>query len=674
MRRTTPSARPPGGAWLPVTAVMTALAALLLLAPEASARRTRFIQSVIVTSEGTSAPFGGGEWEQVQNRDKLDAIIQHQTPSYRNFWLPVPYSEALLATDTTSIVSYYRNNGYLDAHVASATLEPVETDRSGSLYSILIVVGGVEERQRYRLTRLQFDGATALDTVSLTRSFSRRHGRAGFFSPGAAVDNLLALRIEYADAGYLDSSSVRITQEPIVDRDNRSVIERYAISERRPVRIGGFRIASAEPLHTQEAVILSALADAGLEPGRVLGRRRIVDGETNLLELGIFRKVRVYPDTVTVADAPWIRQVVIELSESDPGQVHTRAGFTQKGSGRTWRLVQSVTYGNLLGQARLIGAEGELRSDRQSVAIVYGQPTVGFPRFVPLVGGMSARFRHDQQLGVDWEEIDATSDTDSTAQQTVNRTIGTTATVSRRYGRVARVGLSLELGRTDADISGRLGSGATSSIRSVLTLHGTYDSRDQFLNPRRGVVANARFSIVGLDPFARRPIWVTELMAGSYRRINRRVLLALTAAGGFIYGTSGTDITDVENESFWKSSQTSPVRGFRRDDVTELSPAYAYWLAKAELRFSVWKIIGAAAFADVGSGWSFDANQRGWSALERKATMASVGAGPRLNWVLPIRLDFVRQLTNPLASTDDASGLVRGTPSWKVEFGIGHAF
>ena len=112
----------------------------------------------------------------------------------------------------------------------------------------------------------------------------------------------------------------------------------------------------------------------------------------------------------------------------------------------------------------------------------------------------------------------------------------------------------------------------------------------------------------------------------------------------------------------------------QRDDVTELSPAYAYWLAKAELRFSLWKFIGAAAFADVGSGWSFEAERRGWSALEQRATMASVGFGPRLNWVLPIRLDFVRQLTKPLASADDASGLTRVSPGWKVEFGIGHAF
>ena len=162
-----------------------------------------------------------------------------------------------------------------------------------------------------------------------------------------------------------------------------------------------------------------------------------------------------------------MRQVVIELSESDPGQIHTRAGFTQKGSDRTWRLAQSVTYGNLLGQARLIGAEGELRSDRQSVAIVYGPAHDRLPRLHASRWGHVSTVPPRSAVGCRLEKIDATSGGDSTAVQTINRTVGTTATISRRYGRVSRVGLSLELGRTDANIGRWLNAGETSSIRSV---------------------------------------------------------------------------------------------------------------------------------------------------------------------------------------------------------------
>ena len=655
--------------------LMCALLTAVCITGTAEARRTRFVEEIVVTSAGTPAPFGGGKWTQVTDRDKLESLIQHPTPGYRNIWLPVPFEESLMATDTTTIVSYYRNRGYLDARVISAGLEPVENEQNLPIYNILIVVDGVEERQRYQLAGIRLNGAASLDTARLARTFRKHHRGGRYYSPAAAADNLLNLRIAYADAGYLDSSAVRIVQAPVVDYQNRTVTERYIIWERRPVRIGEIRLVSQDTLKTEEGVVLEALADAGISPGRILGRRTIVDAETNLLDLGVFRIARIRPDTVTVPEAPWIRRVLIELAESDPGQFETRAGFTRTTSGQTWRLGQSITYGNLFGQARTIGAEAKLVNDRQNIAVIYGQPTIGFPDFVPLVGGMSARFRHDQEIGVEWEDIDTQDSTSGVQQVSTNRTIGTTATISRRYARVARTGISLELGRTDYNTSGWFDSDSTSGIRSALSLYTTYDSRDQFLNPTKGFVANTRFTVAGLNFNRRPPLFITEGMVGYYRRVTKRVIVAFTAAGGVIYASGDAELSDIQNESFWKSSQTSPVRGFSRDDITEGSPAYGYWMTKGELRFTIWKLFGAAVFADAGSGWTYQSTSRGWSALRRGNTMVSAGLGPRINWVLPIRLDFVRQLTRPVENqSDDSATPEQNTPGWKIEFGIGHAF
>jgi outer membrane protein assembly factor BamA len=643
---------------------------LPMIAGTAHARKKRFVRGVVIVSATTPAPATGRSWEQVSRRGSLDDVLQHPTPSYRMFWLPVPYDEMLMAADTTGIVSYYRNQGYLDVSIVSAGLEPIRGERKTPINYIIIVVDGISEESRYRLTDVQLRGVRSLDSLDLKNTFARRHGRKRFYSPARAADNLLLLRSRYADAGFLDTTAVSITQVPIIDRSAHTVIERYLIHERRPLTVGGFHVVNLDSgnLITDRATIAKAAWDARLRPGFILRRQNILDAEGHLLDLGVFRRAQVSLDTARTDTA--VRGLRIEVSEREPGEFRTRFGYS---SVEKWRVSQAVLYHNFLGQARLIGIEGEASLQKQYIAARYGQPRIEFPGFLPWVGGNSDRVRYDQQISVEWERIDLeTADGTGTTDRR-DRSIGTTIMISQRFGRMARLGVSYELSRKGIDIPSPLSAGKSVDFQGNMSLTGLYDSRDDFLLPTRGQSLSARTDLLNLGIGSRTLHASTELLASTYHRVGKHLVFAVTGGTGFMYVTGSTadDQAIVESESFWKSRYTAPVRGFRRDDITSGSPAIAYWLAKAELRLDMWSRVGLAIFADVGDGWTLAPGNTGFDAFDPGRTVYSAGFGPRVNLALPFRLDFVRQLIRPAGVDGDGLPYKAG---WKLEFGIGQAF
>jgi len=637
------------------------------------ARRSLFVREVIVTSNRTPPPMGEAEWVQVPERGKLNRIIQHPTSSYRNFWLPVRFDEGLFAADTLNIATYYRNLGYLDAYVESTAREPVES-ASGEmqLVDLIVVLGGIQPTERYRLTGIRFEGIQSLDTTSLGREFRKRHGKDGYFSPAATVENLFALRTAYADAGYLDTTAVAIRQSAEIDAARRTVEERYDVIERAPVRVAGIRIVNGNapaPLKTDSIVIAQALTDAKLHEGSLFGRQRTLDAESNLFDLGVFRRARVIPDTA--GDNPRSRRyAVADVAERDAWDIRTQIGYS---SIERWRASESVLYHNFLGEARLIGQEAQLAQKNQYVSLLYGQPRIGFPRLVPLVGGTSIRLRLDHVLSAQWEIIDAREDTSGVAAARVagddqsgtssgtisgndtTRTLRWKVTVSRRFGRIAQLGLSYDISRTDSRLSDPL-------VQGALTLSATYDTRDDFLRPSKGlaVTAQVKLANLGVDPreISLRP----EGLVQYYHRLTPRLIGAFSLGGGAYYlGPQGAFDRLAQ---YWRSEQTPTVRGVARNEITGGDPAMAYVLAKVEARISLWKWLGLAFFMDAGQGWTRarvpDAELHGWSAMRAGRYAVSTGFGPRIEWLLPVRLDIARPL--------------RGPAKWRYEFGIGQAF
>ena len=229
----------------------------------------------------------------------------------------------------------------------------------------------------------------------------------------------------------------------------------------------------------------------------------------------------------------------------------------------------------------------------------------------------------------------------------------------------------------DVDIPSAFASGETRSILAQLTLHGSYDTRDQFLNPKRGVVISGETGLLSPGGATTNFSWIGEGLASAYVRLRSGLVAAFTVAGGFL-NVSSTDPDEVNTlrttSSFWRTAHVSPVRGFMRDDITRGKPAFAYSLTRFELRQRIWSIWGVVAFADAGTGWTLEDAGIGWRGLSPGRRVYSVGFGPRIDWLLPVRVDIVRQLANPVETDDTGSIVGLGSRGWKIEFGIGQAF
>jgi outer membrane protein assembly factor BamA len=648
-------------------AFLGVLSALLLTFGTVQARRSTFVQAIIITASATPAPTGDAKWQQVPDRGKVDRVLQHPTPSFRNLWLPVRFDDGLFAADTMSVVRYYRNMGFLDARIVASAKEPVSTATGGMQYvNLLIVVGGISPLERYRVSSLSFSGKMSLDSVALGKAFRNRH-TGGYFSPAAMAENYVALRTAYADAGYFDSSAVAIRQRPIIDLERRTVSERYEIQERTPTSVSGVRIINGDAprsLKTDSAVIVQALSDAHLVDGEVFGRQRILNAESYLFDLGVFRRARAFPDTGYVGGSPFLRRVAVDLSERDAGEARIQMGYSNI---QRWRLSETMTYSNFLGEAKLVGQEGQLAQDIQSFSLLYGQPRVGFPSFTPGIGGKSARVRFDQVLSSSWEVL-AAGDT--------ARTLAWKAGLSRRFGRMARVGFSYDLSRTDTTASYVFGlSRGGATVQSALSVSVLYDTRDEFLNPTRGFAFNAQVRFVNPNYRVTRMSVRPEALVVYFYPYSRFVVGAVSASGGFYY--VGKEDSLNQAEQFWRSRQTPTARGIPRDDLTVIrgdtvgNPAVAYALIKAETRIAIWKRLSSAVFVDAGQAWVWipravtdptaeERSSRGWSAMEAGKFGLSAGFGPRVDWGLLFRLDIVRQITP--------------SSNWTYEFGITQAF
>lgn len=683
------------------------VAVLSGLAAPVQARRSSFVRDIVVVASNTSAPVGDEKWRQVPERRKLGKIIQHPTPGWWNLWLPVRFDEVYLMADTLNIAEFYRDSGYLDASIESASFEPVETETDMQFVDVVIVVAGIGEDDRYSLTGIRFNGVRSLDSTKIAAEFSERHGKEGYFSPAAADENLVRLKTAYADAGYLDSTAVSVVQHVGIDRKDHTVIERYDVTERSPVRVGGFRIVNGnapDPLKTDSTVIVASLLDARLRPEAAFGRQYILNAEANLADLGVFRRARVTPEIVPgTGDSSSHRRAVVDLAERDSWDIRTRAGWSNI---EQWRVSGRGAYNNLLGQAKTLGSECQASVNRLTVSLFYSQPRIGVPRRIPGVGGTSLRLRMDHVLTAEWEVTDATL-------RERTRTLQWKVAVSRRFGPLARLGIAYDFARKDYSLKRPFGVGGRVAYPGTVTLSGTYDSRDDYLNPTRGTAITSQVQLTNTLGGPRdvnvRPEWLAQ----HYRRISSRLVAAISYGGGFYYIAQRGTYDPLSQ--FWRSDQTPTVRGYLRDDLTvgiprdsaaipeysvyasedltivpgiggmpayvydstgvippmqkaqRSAPAMAYLLAKIEVRADVWRKLGFVVFADFGHAWSPARDRReymlqtqGWSAMRSGRFAASAGFGPRLNWTLPIRVDFARKLRPPT--------------EWKLEFGIGQAF
>lgn len=559
------------------------------------------------------------------------------------------FSPSLLEQSEAALVRAYQDRGFPAARLERALVDVSEPslapDSRGTVEVRLRIVEGPEAR----VASVTIAGVSALPIASLRDVVGLREG--ALFSSAAVVAGRDLLLRRYLDEGYRQA---QVETDLAATDDGRGIAVTYRVTEGPQVLVD--RVIIVGNVRVSDATIRRELQVASGQP---LGLSRVFDSQRRLTALGLFRSIRItdvaqagtnrHDVIVTVEEAPVttvgygvgleggqrLRAERVDTGPRPPGAppepaiVGTRFELAPRGFFEVGRR-------NFLGKNRSINLflRGSLR-----------------PRDVPgdpERDGSGLSLSEYRVLST-WREPRAFFES---ANLDVSAFIEQAIRSSFNFRRqAARAELSRQLGESMTFI-GRYGFGRTelfnariapedqlsvdrlfpqvrlSSVSSSLLL----DTRDDPLDPARGAFASIDGEFAGRGIGSEVGFNKTYMQGFLYRRLpGSRVVVAggarLGVARGLPRGVprlgddgqplvdpDGEPLVDVvrdlpASERFFAGGDAT-VRGFALDRLG--APATldrnglptggnAVVVFNGEVRFPVWKSVGAAAFVDAGN-------------------------------------------------------------------------
>jgi outer membrane protein insertion porin family len=189
-----------------------------------------------------------------------------------------------------------------------------------------------------------------------------------------------------------------------------------------------------------------------------------------------------------------------------------------------------------------------------------------------------------------------------------------------------------------------------------------YDSRDNPVNPRNGMLGGLTYKVATALLFSETNFNKLQMYANKYIALSKNIVLALSLRGGVAKGFSRTTELPLV-ERFFLGGRTT-VRGYSQDTLgpkgSDNNPTggNAFLMGNLEFRFDIWKGFGLVTFVDSGNVWQ-KAEQVTLGDIKYTA-----GLGLRYNTpVGPLSLDYGYKLNR---GTGESKG--------EIHFSVGQSF
>ena len=568
----------------------------------------------------------GAKLEVAEEEIKKQMLTRKKNPL--SFWplsryLPRGvFYEPVFEMDLRAIIAFYKDKGYPNARIVKRKVDP--DSEKGSI-DITIVIS---EGSRTYVTEVILEGnhedildsKEILSNLAVVPRFQEQNliieslepPRARYKilpQPGEAAnvfrdDDIVAdrsyLRARYADEGYLAQI------EPIKQfNDGKTEVAiTYRIVEGKLIRIHDEIDIKVRPPsestgnpRTKRYVIERELSDR-LTEDKIFSYTEIAKSWQNLLDLGFFTSVRI--DTKPVDGSEDLYKMTIDVTEKKAISVNMHAGFS---SSQDFRGGIGATHINLWGTGRRASGKYQIGTEGSSYEFNYAEPRLLGTRAL----GLADVYRYSER---DYNET---------------RTGGTVG-ISQRLYRINTLTYRYRYDFVEYEIdederTARIGSIETTFER---------DGRDNPLNPKRGWFHGLTLEYA--NPLLRGEETFAKLTANSihYSRLPRNSVLAIGGRAGYAWGLGGADLVLIP-EQFQMRDYMTP-RGYKwsEEDTGSLMLNLSM-----EVRFPIYKWIGAAAFFD--SGCVCDR----FSDFDIQSMKSSVGLGLRLITPIgPLRLDY----------------------------------
>ncbi|HEY8537169.1 MAG TPA: POTRA domain-containing protein, partial [Vicinamibacterales bacterium] len=220
-----------------------------------------------------------------------------------------PFVQAVVERDAAALVEHYRRRGFTDVRVSADTVaaagapEPVPVD----------VRFAVEEGPQTLVGDIAIRGARSVDETTLRAAVSSRPGQP-YYQPQVAIDRdgmqLVLLNLGYPSA----TVEARVTFSP--DR-SRADLE-FTVSEGPQVFVGHVLVVGNEKTETR-----TIRREVTLEPGAPLSYAAVMESQSRISALGLFRRVRI---TELDHGVPNQRDLLVTVEEAPATTVGYGAG------------------------------------------------------------------------------------------------------------------------------------------------------------------------------------------------------------------------------------------------------------------------------------------------------------------------------------------------------------
>jgi len=308
------------------------------------------------------------------NRALSAGMLRASMATRRPSWIPWRrgfFLDDVFDDDLKRLWYLYRRHGFEAAQIVDAR---THFDASRGEVSITVYI---EEGRQTIVRAVERSG---LDVVGETPTLQTRVGEP--LDPEAVDADRRTLLSALAQAGYAQAE-VAATVTTATDGDGAGATVRFVARPGTAQRVG--TIVVQNNVDTRSRVIVRELPFASGDP---LNPEALVQGQTNVYRLGLFRSVNVRP-VETPAEGE-TRDVTVDVSEKPAGTMQWGAGYNTRDGLRGFL---EVGYANLQGLARRLSLRGEFSYNPGDSAPNEYVGTLGFRE--PRLGNTKWRLRMD---------------------------------------------------------------------------------------------------------------------------------------------------------------------------------------------------------------------------------------------------------------------------------------
>jgi outer membrane protein assembly complex protein YaeT len=313
--------------------------------------------------------------ESVTTRELRDAVTVKEGRTGGRFSQSI--NNTTLEKDRKALETLYQQYGFSYAVLATPELLPIEGEDK------VRVVFAVEEGQYWSFSEVRIEGLPVEAAAELeSRPLQLAEGEP--WSPAAVDGAVRRLEDALADSGYPEGR-VEARVDTSQEGSAKVVLE---VSSGPFVRVGEVIIAGLR--RTRMKLVSSVVERAGVVTGEPLSRRKLLDAQRGLFQLGLFRRAELAP--MPGQEHRPDRNIVVAIEEGEQKSYLLGVGYSDVDAAR---LILGWSHLNLLGRAYAFSAEVSLSSRQKRLSLsLRKQRVFGLP-----VPGYLAVYRTNERIG-----------------------------------------------------------------------------------------------------------------------------------------------------------------------------------------------------------------------------------------------------------------------------------